>query len=213
MEFIEFVRTLDSTNSVNSTNSINSKNGELYARFPYLCQADMATPNQKNRYDAIDSLELGQASENSFERVAGVHGWSVQPARGRHNIDEHWDYDISNGAQRFKVDVKAMKRLHRGDARVQDEWAWIELHGVREYDRGWLLDGKAELIAFERQRSFLLVERLKLIELVKRVVQRTYVSSPNDAQYKVYSRRGRNDKLTLVEFKIIERMKWQLWLK
>ncbi|MDH7489481.1 MAG: hypothetical protein QHH80_08225 [Anaerolineae bacterium] len=63
------------------------------------------------------------------------------------DINAHWDMVISYGVKTFKVDVKAMKRISRGDQAKQDAYHWVELHGVRANDEGWLFGGQADLIA------------------------------------------------------------------
>ena len=104
--------------------------------------------------------------------------------------------------------------MSRWDESAQDEWAWIELHGVRQHDAGWLFGGKAELIAFEKKSSFVLITKSVLQEIVKKHVSQTEkVSSAEQAKYKIYSRSGRPDKLSLVEMKHIETSEWEIWEK
>ena len=107
-----------------------------------------------------------------------------------------------------------MKRLSRRDSSVQDEWIWIELHGVREHGRGWLYDGKAELMAFEKKGSFVVVRRDDLIKLVEQLVDvNTTAHSARAARYKVYSRPGRPDRITMIETKKLAGISWDEWPK
>ena len=55
----------------------------------------------------------------------------------------------NSGGEKYKVDVKARKRIGRWDDEVQDEWILIEFHGVRQNDLVWLVGGQADLLAFE----------------------------------------------------------------
>jgi len=97
---------------------------------------------------------------------------------------------------------------------VQDEWIWIELHGVREHDRGWLYDGKADLIAFEKKGAFVIVRRDDLTKLVEQLVDmNTTVYLAKDARYKVYSRPGRPDKITMIETEKLAGIRWDEWPK
>ena len=97
---------------------------------------------------------------------------------------------------------------------VQDEWIWIELHGVREHDRGWLYDGKAELMAFEKKRSFIILMRDDLIKLVEQLVDlNATVYDAKAARYKVYSRPGRPDKITMIETEKLAGIRWDEWPK
>lgn len=109
--------------------------------------------------------------------------------------------------------MKAMKRIQRSDNDVQDEWTWVELHGVRPKDDGWL-HGEAKLIAFETRDSFLIVKRLDLINLVHKYVNFDMnVNYAREAQYKVYQRSGRSDKITLIETDRIREILYKEWKK
>ena len=109
--------------------------------------------------------------------------------------------------------MKAMKRIQRSDNDVQDEWTWIELHGVRPHDDGWL-HGEAKIIAFETRESFILVKRKDLIDLVHKYVNfDTLVEYARDAKYSVYQRKGRADKITLIETEKIREIIYAEWEK
>jgi site-specific DNA-methyltransferase (adenine-specific) len=170
--------------------------------------------NKRNKYDKRDCLEIGHKAEDVFARIADQKGWKVTTASNYANINDHWDVLIEKEAERYRVDVKGMKRLSRSDPDVQDEWIWIELHGVREHDRGWLYDGKAELVAFEKKREFVVVKRDDLIKLIEQLVDlKTTVHSAKAARYKIYSRPGRPDRITLIETEKLKPIKWDEWAK
>lgn len=169
---------------------------------------------RRNRYDRKDSLELGDSAEARFAVCARANGWNVTCAESRQDIDEHWDVIIRRGSEIYRVDVKAMKRVARADRAAQADWIWIELHGVRENELGWLYAGKADLIAFERAESFVIVPRAELIALVERVVDfKKRAFSPLFAKYKIYQRRGRPDKITLIEASQLGTIQWSEWKK
>jgi len=170
--------------------------------------------DKRNKYDKRGCLEIGQKAEGLFARIAAQKGWRVAAASNYANINDHWDLLIEKGATKYRIDVKGMKRLSRRDSDVQDEWIWIELHGVRERDRGWLYDGKAELMAFEKKDSFVIVKRDDLIELVERLVDmNATVYAAKAARYKVYSRPGRPDRITMIETKKLKPTEWDEWPK
>ena len=174
----------------------------------------MFTKNSRNRYDKKDSLELGRRAEDSFARLAVKHGFKVTASSEKGNIDEHFDYVIERDGKSHKVDVKSIKRLSRRDSGTQDEQIWIELHGVRAEDKGWLYDGKADLIAFELTQSFRLVDRVELIALVEKLENfDAKVSSPKDALYKVYSRQSRPDLLTMIKSEDLLQLRHAEWGK
>ena len=174
----------------------------------------MNNDSRRNQYDTKDSLDLGDKAENVFRRLAEKRGWKLAEASFDCNVNEHWDFLMQKASDSYKIDVKAMKRLSRGDPDVQDKWVWIELHGVRPYDKGWLYGGKADLLSFEKVASFVIVKRLDLITLVERLVDyKSLVHSSREAKYKTYSRSGRPDKITLIETDKLDSIKWDEWLK
>ncbi|MGZ9234956.1 MAG: hypothetical protein ACXW4E_05470 [Anaerolineales bacterium] len=171
----------------------------------------MFTPNERNKYDKKDCLELGQKAEDIFVRIASEKGWDIKPASAAENKDDHFDYQIKKGQGVYKVEVKSKKRIHRADANTQGELVWIELHGVRCHDTGWLY-GKADLIAFETNSSFRIVRRLDLIALVQKLVDfKSRVTLARDALYKIYSRSRRHDVLTLLRDEDLKEILWAEW--
>jgi len=163
----------------------------------------MQSTNSRNRFDKKDSLELGERAEGLFMAMARQSGWQVLPSSKTENIDEHWDFQITQGVEKFKVEVKSAKRVHRSDSELQLNYIWVELRNVRG-KIGWLF-GKADLIAFEKSSSFILVKRLDLLAVVnKKVNLVAKVRDPKDALYKIYTREGRKDKLTLLPISDIE---------
>jgi hypothetical protein len=173
----------------------------------------MQSTNSRNRFDKKDSLELGEKAEGLFAEMARRTGWQISPSSKDENIDQHWDFHIIKGAGNFKVEVKSAKRIHRNDSGIQFEYTWVEIHGVRPKDTGWLF-GKADLIAFEKESSFILVKRLDLLAVVnKKVNLVAKVRDSKDALYKIYTRDGRKDKLTLLRTSDIEEIKFMEWKK
>lgn len=139
-------------------------------------------------------------------------GWKISASGKEQNIDEHWDYLIEKEDQHFKVEVKAEKRIQRKDNGSQTDFTWVELRNVRG-KVGWLF-GKADLIAFEKGSSFIFVKRLDLLSLVNQKVNLVAkVKSAQDALYKIYTREGRKDKLTLLPTSEIEPIKFMEWEK
>ena len=170
--------------------------------------------DKKNKFDKSDCLERGDQSESLFKILAIRHNWNIIEATERENIDDHWDYRIIKGTERYRVEVKSMKKLSRSDNAVQDTWTWIELHGVRENDGGWLFAGKSDIIAFEKNDSFILVKRVDLIRVISSIVDfGLSVHDSAEAQYKVYQRKDRFDKISLIETRFLDSIKWDEWRK
>lgn len=164
---------------------------------------------ERNKFDNSNCMEIGENAQMQFNQIANKQGFNVILPTVTQDINEHWDSQIEKEGQCLKVDVKAMKRLKREDSEVQDEWTWIELHGVRPYDAGWLYNGKSDLIAFEKKNSFVLVKRTDLIAILPSLIDmNSLVSDVADARYKIYQRYGRPDKISLIELNKLEPIKW-----
>lgn len=170
--------------------------------------------NRKNQYDHRDCLEIGDKAEELLCKIFESKGYKAIKANKNQDINEHWDYEFSKDGISFKVDVKAMKRLSRNDSQKQDSLLWIELHSVRPNNRGWLYDGKADYLAFELTREFIIVSREKLIQLVESLTKNAKrVSSPKDALYNFYQRPGRNDLLTMIKTSDLDMIEHRVWQK
>lgn len=170
----------------------------------------MATPNQRSQYDKHDSLELGQRAESRFARLAQRQGWEVSEASRSENIEDHYDYQIAKEGRCLRVDVKSRKRLNRKAPAVQDHLLWVEFRTVRN-TKGWLF-GSADLIAFETKQGFKIVERKALVRLINKLVKiHVKVDKPEDALYKVYTRNGRPDEITLLKVSDLDAILWEEW--
>lgn len=168
----------------------------------------------RNKFDKRDSFELGISAQAQFASIAVKRGWNVVEATKEQDIDEHWDFLLSKPSKQYKIDVKARKRISRQDETVQDEWLWIELHGVRQNDAGWLFGGNADLIAFETTDSFVIISKTELEEIVRKYVStKEKAATAEEAKYKIYSRKGRHDIITLVEMRLIQEKAWEIWKK
>jgi hypothetical protein len=172
----------------------------------------MQNANSRNRFDNKDSLELGNKAEDLFILGAVKQGWKISAATNDENIDEHWDFLIEKEDQSYKVEVKSGKRIQRKDEHSQNEFTWVELRNVRG-KVGWLF-GKADLVAFEKEETFIFVKRLDLLDVVNQKVDLVAkVKSAKDALYKIYTRDGRRDKLTLLPTGDIDPIKFMEWKK
>jgi hypothetical protein len=168
--------------------------------------------NTRNKFDKKDSLELGEKAENLFILLAVRMGWKVSASSNHENIHDHWDYLIERKTESYKVEVKSKKRLRRNEDTPQQNFIWVELKNVRG-ELGWLF-GKADLIAFEREKNFLIIQKNDLKKMVKEKVDlKSKAKNANDALYKIYQREGRKDKLTLLPIKDIEEIKFMEWAK
>lgn len=164
----------------------------------------------RNQYDSSNCLEQGNSAEELFRLTAYKNGYFTKPSSKDENIYSHIDTWIikhtpNENSIPISVDVKASKRVSRSNdiSSTRDDLLWIELHSVKPNNKGWLYDGKADYIAFELSNSFILIKREQLIQVIPTVTEKTFVSRPEEAKGKLYSRPNRCDLLTLIETNII----------
>ena len=145
-----------------------------------------------------DSMARGREAEDRFVRVAEARGLTVAHSRKKDDIFKHVDFLIVDGDVGMMIDVKARKRITRGDKQAQDKEIWLELKNVGGnpgwvYSEGW--------VAFETVEGFIVVSKEKLQQLVDELVSEDMVERAGEALYNRYSRRGRKDLLTRVLLK------------
>ena len=114
----------------------------------------------------------------------------VSPSTEEEDINEHWDIKLD-----VKFDVKAVKKTQRKDLGTNDNIHWVELINVRG-NKGWLY-GDADYFSFEINDYWVIVNRITLQELISdKCSSKESVDTPQ--LYKLYSRPGRLDVITLV---------------
>ena len=162
------------------------------------------------------SIQEGQESELKFAQLAKMRGFLVKPATGIEQID-HVDFHLTSeeedGTMTAMIDVKARKRINRNDDEFDDEWLWIEFKNVRG-KQGWIY-GVADFIAFEIKDSFILSYRKELCDwCLEHVDQKNAVFSAQEAEYIVYSRKGKQDLIARILTEDVIRLPHsQVWKK
>lgn len=151
-----------------------------------------------NKFDTTKQCAIqGQNAERNFKDILESEGYLVREATKQEQF-EHVDFIATKDNKTTRFEVKARKKIKRGDEECQDELIWIEFIGVSGHP-GWIY-GSSSFIAFETEKEFLLVERVKLLDMVERkcnVFNRVF--SPYDALYNGYQRKGRKDLISLVK--------------
>lgn len=177
----------------------------------------------KNRYDWSGECAVrGLSAEELFVVKANEYGFDVKKTSKEDDMFKKIDFYIRKSpvfrkndqdcGRIYTVDVKSMKKISRIDTEPQDQWVWIELHGVNAGNKGWLFGGKSDFIAFQTRQGFILVRREALIILVDELIDITRrVRTASEAPYKVYQRAGRYDEITLIEKKHLLKIKWEEW--
>lgn len=142
---------------------------------------------------------IGKKAEDLFVEIFAKAGWTVSESDKRQNIMEHWDFLVEKNGKSVKVDVKAQKRVSRGDSHTSNEWVWVEILNNGGY-LGWLYRTHADYLAFQRGSMFYLVTPKRLQDVIAAKVSKVLVKSPHLARYKLFRRSGRKDLLTLVNY-------------
>ncbi len=157
------------------------------------------------------SIAEGDTAQKLFATIAQREGWVCSKADPDETLRLHWNMCIRKKRQAYRVDIKARKRVQRGDAEPQDEWIWIEDKNVYGGD-GWLR-GAAELTAFQTDQGFTIVRRRDLMRLVYKMVDfdQAPVQSATEARYRPYTRVGRQDRITQIRLRDLDKIIWARW--
>jgi hypothetical protein len=157
------------------------------------------------------SGKQGKEAEDLFKKTLfwKLGKQPTAPKKGE-NIFSHIDWCVDGHA----YDVKSRKSISR-DRPLQDAFQWIEYQNVRG-DSGWLL-GRADTIAFELKFTWMLVNRERLLELVRKRVDLDDVKKKtNDIKivpWQVYHRPDVFDRIFIVPLSEILTTEPVIWKK
>jgi len=101
----------------------------------------------------------GLKIEKEFAELEEFKDLEKIKATNDENKLEHWDWKINN----IKYDVKSQKKVKRFDKNPSNEFTYVEFQTYNY--KGWIY-GKADKIAFEFCDSYIIVDRLDLLQLV-----------------------------------------------
>ena len=157
----------------------------------------------KSKFDSSgESQKTGETAEKLFVMAANGVGWHVRPAPIILQW-EHVDFIITiQNSPDILVEVKGRKKNRRADEEFNDEILTIEFKNVAGKP-GWLY-GAADWIAFERKNEFVIVERDKLSQLCKTLVNLD-IQKNEPTLYCAYTRAGRKDCISNILFADIPR--------
>lgn len=151
------------------------------------------------------SRKMGTNAEHRFEDIMRQNGLDILHSTQEQDMYEHWDYLVSG---KFRVEVKARKKLRRHHDSVNDDVIYIEFKNVRG-DLGWIY-GKADCIAFERPEGFIMVRRDALAVLAETLI--TYKFANRPTLYKSYRRRDRQwERVGLIQYKDLLTLKHKFY--
>jgi len=138
-----------------------------------------------------ESWMEGQNTEASFGELLEERYPGARPATLAEQY-MHIDWVCSAGS----IDVKAMKRKSRTGDKSQDI-IWLEFKN-NTGDKGWLY-GKQDFIAFECIDHYLIVRTKHLQNLAEELCDTNKsVATASDALYKGYTRRNRDDLISMI---------------
>jgi len=139
-----------------------------------------------------ESWKGGQEAEDAFGDALKVK----YPLARRATLQEqykHIDWVCLAGS----IDVKALKSKRRGTAKDEDT-IWVEFKN-NVGKPGWLY-GEQDFVAFEGLQDYIIVRTGLLRRLAEKLCNTTeLVDSPREALYKGYSRRNRDDLISIIK--------------
>jgi hypothetical protein len=161
----------------------------------------MSTSQSRRRY----SNATGRMAEVRFVRAAREKGLMVTKSSHTEDMHEHIDYWLAMSSQgkRWGVDVKGNN--------LPDE-IWVEFKNVRG-NPGWLYGG-ASIIAFDmpEEGGFAIVDREELAFFCEKHVANEFVANKKDAYLKRYTRRDREDVISILKLHDIKNlMSYRVW--
>ena len=161
----------------------------------------MSTSQNRRRY----SNATGRMAEVRFVRAAREKGLMVTKSSHTEDMHEHIDYWLAMSTQgkRWGVDVKGNN--------LPDE-IWVEFKNVRG-NPGWMYGG-ATIIAFDmpEEGGFAIVDREELAFFCEKHVADEVVSNKKDAYLKKYTRKDRQDVISILKLHDIKNlMSYRVW--
>lgn len=144
------------------------------------------------------SLKDGLKVEEKLINDLKKHNFDVKRSSEREDIYDHIDIFFRKNKNEYtSADVKGLKKKNRTDKNIQYETHYIEFINVNG-DDGWLY-GKSEYIIFEDLKDWIFVERIELMKFIREKIKFEFVFTAGDSLYRLYSRVGRKDLITMVK--------------
>ena len=161
-----------------------------------------------NQYDRTGECGIrGQAVEDMFESWLIANGKNYRKA----SLEEqfaHIDFVIWSEPQQkeITVDLKAPKKVSRGNSWTQDEFIWVEFKNVQGLN-GWLYGKNDYLVFYKKDEDlFYCVKTSDLAKLCEIICCKGRTENSKDALYKRYTRKGRYDELSLIKFEDLKKI-------
>jgi len=136
--------------------------------------------------------------EENFPLCKEFEGSKIIRANQHQNKYEHWDWKVDG----VKYEVKAPKRVKRSDPMPSKTHTYVE-YSVVGY-KGWIF-GKADKLALEYFGEYIIVDRIKLLDLCEENIKdKKIYSTPREYGFNKRTHPNKQpDILTLVPYKDI----------
>jgi hypothetical protein len=136
------------------------------------------------------SVKRGFESEKRFVVTMEARGNKVRSASKKENKYSHIDFWVTSAknGKRYSVDVKSSKKISRVDKYVNLDEVWIEYNNTYNGKKGWIY-GEADFIAFELNKTFLVVKLKELKKLCDKLINKNIpAKSSEEALYYFWTR-------------------------
>lgn len=153
-----------------------------------------------NQYDIRKkAFKLGTSAEEDFRKWLIKNNIKYRDATLEEQYN-HIDFIIFYNDEEIKIDVKATKRKGRNDKNLCFDKLWVEFKNG-EGNPGWLY-GLSDFIVFEKQdeNGFYWIKREELKDLCIKICNQGFTNDKYNALYHIYTRYGRNDKISQIKF-------------
>ena len=154
-----------------------------------------------NEFDKDKSCAVtGKKAEDLFEK------WLIKNEREyrKATLEEqyqHIDFIVKHPEtnEDITIDVKAPKKRNRNDDSTSGDIIWVEFVNVNG-NKGWLYGNNKYTVFYVKDgHGFLSVETKELADLCEKLCVKGTTTKSSDALYKKYTRKGRQDVISMIE--------------
>jgi len=161
----------------------------------------MSQTQQRRAYSGA----TGRVAEVRFKRASEALGLNVTKSTRSEDMNQHVDFwlAVNKDGKRWGVDVKGNNL---------PDLIWCEFKNVRG-NPGWMYGG-ASIIAFDmpEEGGFSVVDREELALWCENNVLDEYVTNKSHAYLKKYTRKDRQDVITVLKLRDIRQLKsYRVW--
>jgi hypothetical protein len=155
-----------------------------------------------NHFDTNGSCaEIGYSAEDMFEQWLIQHNRVYRKATLEEQY-QHIDFVIEHPETKeiVTVDIKAPKKRNRHDVNTSQDILWVEFVNVIGKD-GWLYGNNKYVVFYKSDENcFYSVLTKELANLCENICNQGIAYNSYDALYKKYTRKGRQDVISMIYF-------------